>query len=721
MEFKKNAIILLAVAIAVNVAFINNGATAAELIVRNGESVQKAIDIAATGDMIIIEPGLYKEKISTHTNDLTIKTLSDNPEDTIIEGPGFVIWASNVTIKGFTIKGTDDYSGIAVLNKTGKCQIENNEISNYMSGIEIPIGSTLNLVNNNKISDCQNGITVFEGIENNVKNNKISNCDNGITFREGSGNLLSNNEILNCQCGITYMEGFENTISGNKISDCKYGVNVGNGDATPLENRTQLENNTITKNEIGISVNGAGGGGYTVVSNNISFNKNFGYEDYSTGINQIYNNYFNNTENVKLGTYSRPELTCIWNTTRTEGPNIVGGPYIGGNYWATPSGNGFSQTHSDFNGDGTSEGHYSLNGIDIDYLPLTLPSENPEPVLPIANFSANTTEGLTPLSIQFTDLSQYATSWNWDFNDDKIFDSTDRNPVYVYSTPGNYTASLTARNENGTDSKLIPITVGERIGNFPENSGEDSGNVHANTTEGKNHKNRESTAIKSSEPEKNIEIKEVSKASIRNGKLVRFDFRENKTCVSYLSFESKKASRKAVATVEVLRGKSLLVSELPASTVYRFFNVWLENGKSIALQAPQHIENAVICFKVRKAWINNKGIEQSSITLNRYENGKWRQLPTNFVKEDEDYLHFTAKTQEFDFFAITGIVKSIQSGDKATIDLEPENKTFSVHNIEKNENKTEQEKTPDAPAFEIVYSIICLSSIVMYEKITKRK
>ena len=37
---------------------------------------------------------------------------------------------------------------------------------------------------------------------------------------------------------------------------------------------------------------------------------------------------------------------------------------------------------------------------------------------PIANFSANTTEGFAPLSVQFTDLSENATSVSWDFNND---------------------------------------------------------------------------------------------------------------------------------------------------------------------------------------------------------------------------------------------------------------------------------------------------------------
>ena len=52
-------------------------------------------------------------------------------------------------------------------------------------------------------------------------------------------------------------------------------------------------------------------------------------------------------------------------------------------------------------------------------------------VLPIANFSSNITMGNTPLSVQFTDLSENATEWNWDFGDGT--NSTEQNPTHTYS------------------------------------------------------------------------------------------------------------------------------------------------------------------------------------------------------------------------------------------------------------------------------------------------
>ena len=77
--------------------------------------------------------------------------------------------------------------------------------------------------------------------------------------------------------------------------------------------------------------------------------------------------------------------------------------------------------------------------------------------LPVANFSTNITSGYAPLSVQFNDLSQNATGWNWDFGDGA--NSTQQNPIHTYYTAGNYTVNLTATNANGTNSISTTINV----------------------------------------------------------------------------------------------------------------------------------------------------------------------------------------------------------------------------------------------------------------------
>jgi PKD repeat protein len=84
-------------------------------------------------------------------------------------------------------------------------------------------------------------------------------------------------------------------------------------------------------------------------------------------------------------------------------------------------------------------------------------SKRPAPILPVSNFSTNTTSGNAPLSVQFTDISQNTTSMSWDFGDG--VNSTEKNPIHVYSAVGTYTANLIVSNSNGTSSKKSTINI----------------------------------------------------------------------------------------------------------------------------------------------------------------------------------------------------------------------------------------------------------------------
>jgi len=82
-----------------------------------------------------------------------------------------------------------------------------------------------------------------------------------------------------------------------------------------------------------------------------------------------------------------------------------------------------------------------------------------DPKAPDANFSSNIIEGYVPLTVQFNDTSQNATSRVWDFDNNRKTGSTDVSPVYTFTTPGIHTVNLTVRNAYGTTSKTDTIIV----------------------------------------------------------------------------------------------------------------------------------------------------------------------------------------------------------------------------------------------------------------------
>ena len=71
----------------------------------------------------------------------------------------------------------------------------------------------------------------------------------------------------------------------------------------------------------------------------------------------------------------------------------------------------------------------------------------------LQSFQSSVTSGAAPLTIQFTDASNFIpTEWNWDFGDGDTTNANMQNPAHTYSNSGTYTVSLTASNSNGSNS-----------------------------------------------------------------------------------------------------------------------------------------------------------------------------------------------------------------------------------------------------------------------------
>ncbi|OFY85935.1 MAG: hypothetical protein A3F72_16190 [Bacteroidetes bacterium RIFCSPLOWO2_12_FULL_35_15] len=76
----------------------------------------------------------------------------------------------------------------------------------------------------------------------------------------------------------------------------------------------------------------------------------------------------------------------------------------------------------------------------------------------VANFSASSTQGCAPLSVNFTDLSTGSpTAWAWSFGNGNT--AATQNPSATYLTPGTYTITLTASKPGSSSNFSISITV----------------------------------------------------------------------------------------------------------------------------------------------------------------------------------------------------------------------------------------------------------------------
>jgi PGF-pre-PGF domain-containing protein len=394
----------------------------------------------------------------------------------------------------------------------------------------------------------------------------------------------------------------------------------------------------------------------------------------------------------------------------------------------------------------------NITGVYKDGIPYYArwePDDN-DSSLPVAAFFTSPTTGNVPLSISFTDNSIGATSWSWIFGDGNI--STEQNPTHIFSVVGTYTVNLTVSNANGTSSKTAIITVSSQSSssdnsssNGSSNNGSSidvssSSNGSSSSSDSSSSSGSSSSSSSSSggsggggaggspESQSNVEAKEISQTFIGNGNFVDFDFPQNATPIMNIRFDSKKTAGKTTTIVEMLINQSILVSEPPADEVYKYLNIWVGSSGFATLE---NSENAAANFKVEKSWIQDKNIDKSSITLNRFNDTKWDALPTNLTSEDDKYLYFTAETPGFSSFAITGkitaneAVNTTPSGNQSGPNIRSlENNTNNTNNTTNGEQTPEQAQSPrtsdnggkKTPGFDAALGIVGLLAVFLHKR-----
>ncbi len=197
----------------------------------NYTTIQDAVNNASSGDTILVYPGTYTENVNANVENISIRSFSGNPDDTIVKrlcvlSHAFKITANNVTISGFNITG-EKATGI-YMNGVSGANITDNEFSGVGCGVQMERSSRCSLINNTVNGAVQHGFYLSSSSNNCIlTNNTISHTgEEGISLEHSNNCTLTGNTVTGANSGISLYYSDECVLRNNTARSGRYGINL---------------------------------------------------------------------------------------------------------------------------------------------------------------------------------------------------------------------------------------------------------------------------------------------------------------------------------------------------------------------------------------------------------------------------------------------------------------------------------------------------------------
>jgi PGF-pre-PGF domain-containing protein len=260
------------------------------------------------------------------------------------------------------------------------------------------------------------------------------------------------------------------------------------------------------------------------------------------------------------------------------------------------------------------------------------------------------------------------------------------------------TATITDQH-NQVTSKTITVTRKEESSNSVSSSSKSSGGSRSGGgSAGENYKN--------------ILITETVREYINAEQKTCYQFNMENNIVMCINVTGLTNSGEITTKIEILKNTSSLVDNAPSDMVYMNLNIWMGN---LGWATSKNIADATIEFKVEKSWVTQNNIDETSIQMNRYNNGSWDTLVTSLIDQDDKYLYFKSETPGFSSFAVTGKPKpSGSAGEEGIVgDQTIVEESSTDTNTSTTDNISTEEKT-GIPAPGMFISLLILLIAVQF-------
>ena len=211
-----------------------------------GSEIQKIIDSANSGDVLIFAGSKYDDVMLTVNKPLNIISIVKSILNGNSASPVITIKSNDVIISNFEIS----LGSVGVLvDKGNNVKISSNNIINNQNGIHVVHSYDVLIVNNNISNSKHNAIFLKDSNNSNISYNNLLNNYNGIYFDDNvlESQIFSNYITKSTNDAISFAKsGSHTNISYNMIENNANGIfidMVGDEDLN-------IELNTIQKNKI---------------------------------------------------------------------------------------------------------------------------------------------------------------------------------------------------------------------------------------------------------------------------------------------------------------------------------------------------------------------------------------------------------------------------------------------------------------------------------------